>query len=58
MSASMRCLTCGVVFAFGTHEDRVDRFMSHACTGTVVELADATRRHPSRRPMPITDGAA
>lgn len=56
MSASMRCLTCGVVFAFGTHEDRVDRFMSHACTGTAVELTRAVRRHPSR--MPITDGAA
>lgn len=58
MSAALRCLTCGVVFAFGDHEDRVDRFMQHSCTGTAVELTRAARRHPASRPMPITDGAA
>lgn len=56
MSASLRCLSCGVVFAFGTDADRVARFQSHDCAGTAVELTRAVRRHPAR--MPITDGAA
>jgi hypothetical protein len=57
MSSAIHCLICGVLFAFGSEQDRVQRFLNHSCTGS-VHLDNAERRHPVNYRTPITDGAA
>lgn len=57
MSSALRCINCGVLFAFGHEQDRVQRFLDHDCVGEVT-LDNAERRHPSYRLYLVPDGAA